>query len=132
MESKHVYLAAKYARKEELKKYQKDLEAKERVCTSRWLTETHPPDVKMADLSDLFNRETAIQDLQDINSSDAMVFFAEDQHKQPPRGGRHVEFGYALACGLEIYVIGEKENIFHHLPYVKHYESWAEFAEKEL
>jgi nucleoside 2-deoxyribosyltransferase len=34
-------------------------------------------------------------------------------------GGRHVEFGYALAKGKRVVVIGERENVFHHHPSVK-------------
>ena len=43
------------------------------------------------------------------------------------RGGRHAEFGIALALGKRVIVIGPRENVFHALPAVERYESWAAF-----
>lgn len=39
------------------------------------------------------------------------------------RGGRHVEFGLAVALGKRLIVIGHRENLFHHLPAVEFFES---------
>jgi len=35
------------------------------------------------------------------------------------RGGRHVEFGLALAQGKHLILVGQPENVFHHLPQVR-------------
>jgi hypothetical protein len=32
------------------------------------------------------------------------------------KGGRHVEFGLAVAAGKRLVVIGPRENVFHCLP----------------
>lgn len=42
------------------------------------------------------------------------------------RGGRHCEFGYALATRKEILVVGPRENVFYCLEEVRHRESWEE------
>ena len=43
------------------------------------------------------------------------IFFSEPSDKAVRRGGRHVEFGFAMAGNKPIFVIGPKENIFHYL-----------------
>ena len=35
------------------------------------------------------------------------------------RGGWHVEFGLALAQGKHLILVGQPENVFHHLPQVR-------------
>ena len=39
------------------------------------------------------------------------------------RGGRHVEFGLALAAGKRLCIVGPRENIFHFLPRVEVFRS---------
>lgn len=43
------------------------------------------------------------------------------------RGGRHVEFGMALALAKRCIVIGPRENVFHLLPQVEQYDSWEQY-----
>lgn len=120
-----VYLAAPYAWKDKLQAYRKELTDASIVCTSRWLDEPHKPTTQIGDLPDGEFTKYAAQDFQDVVSADVLVFFT-DPTKTIVRGGRHVEFGIALASGLPVFVIGEKENIFHYLPYVTHYENWKQ------
>lgn len=40
------------------------------------------------------------------------------------RGGRHVEFGMAIALGKRAIVVGSQENVFHLLPGVEVYATW--------
>lgn len=127
-----VYLAARYSRKNELRGYASELAEFGVEITSSWLKEEYDPNVSIKELTDRENYQVALQDLEDIVEADTMVFFAEDQNNQPPRGGRHCEFGFALALKLRIVVIGEKENVFHYLPEIVHYPSWREFVDKEL
>jgi len=58
-------------------------------------------------------------DLEDVARSNGLLFFAEDSSAGYLTGGRHVELGYALGRGLWIWVIGDRENVFHHLPRVR-------------
>lgn len=124
----NVYLASRYSRKEEMREHAFELRSFGSRVTSSWLDETYESGINITDLTNDVNRDIAEVDLSDITSSDVLIFFAEDQNNQPPRGGRHVEFGYALANGLTIYVIGEKENIFHYLPNVKEFPTWESFV----
>jgi hypothetical protein len=65
-------------------------------------------------------------DLADVSQSDALICFTEWPSST---GGRHVEFGYALALGIRIVMIGPREHIFHTLPQVEHFPDWVSFAE---
>jgi hypothetical protein len=40
------------------------------------------------------------------------------------RGGRHVEFGYALGARKAIMVVGPLENVFYCLPHVFQHDEW--------
>jgi hypothetical protein len=110
----NVYIAGMYSQKEELAVVAEELLALGIGCTSRWLTEPHPPNTGLGELTEEQIRQYAIQDILDIEASDAVVFFAQDPETLTKRGGRHVEFGYALGK-KPIYVVGPAENVFHGL-----------------
>jgi nucleoside 2-deoxyribosyltransferase len=127
-----IYLAARYSRRDEMRSVAQRLAGAGFAVTSRWLYEDKPLQTKLGDDSPQFYTETARIDLDDINRADTVVFFAEDPHVGTPRGGRHVEFGYALGAGKRMVVIGGAENIFHYLPNVKHFISEQDFIESEV
>jgi nucleoside 2-deoxyribosyltransferase len=122
-----VYLAAQYARRDELRQYREQLNAQGIYVTSRWLNERESLTTNMGDHSVDFYIETANIDIEDIDAADALVFFAEDPLVGIKRGGRHVEFGYALAKGKPIYVINYKENVFHYLQGIQHFDTFEDF-----
>lgn len=101
----------------------KRLEARNLTVTSRWLNEDKPLTGHMGDETEEFYIETSRIDLEDIDAADMVLFFSEDPKLGTPRGGRHVEFGYALAKDKFIRVIGPKENVFHYHPRVRHFET---------
>ena len=119
-----VYLASKYSQKEELRGYAQELESEGITVTSRWITE-EPASLTNLDEKILWAR----YDLADVARADVLVFFAEDPENQPRRGGRHVEFGYALALNKKVLVVGGIENIFHNLPEIQHFASFKEVKE---
>lgn len=121
-----VYLAAQYHRKEEIRKYADDLRHIGHEVTSSWLEEPHAPTTQLIDLTDQQHRDYAIQDIVDIVQADSLVFFSVPDTELTVRGGRHVEFGYALARGIPIIVVGPKENIFHYLKGIQHVQNWTE------
>jgi hypothetical protein len=121
-----LYLAAQYHQKEEIKKYAEDLRKAGIHVTSSWLDEPHTPTTQMAELSDAFHSKYALQDVMDIEAADRLVFFSIPDTQLFRRGGRHVEFGIAVALRMPILVVGPKENIFHYLDNVKHVATWDE------
>lgn len=125
-----LYIAARYSRKQEMEQVRDRLERNSIEVTSGWLDEPHAPDTPLDGISSDQSREYAQKDLDDIDRSDTFLFFSEDV--LTPRGGRHVEFGYALAKGKDIYVIGDEENIFHFLPQVKLFPSVGFFLREVI
>ena len=121
------YLAARYARRNELREYREILQQHGAIVTSNWLNETSPLDGNLNNEKEEFYVHTANVDLQDIDAADALVFFSEDPLVGVPRGGRHFEMGYAHAKGKSVYVIGVKENVFHYRARVYHYDTFEKF-----
>lgn len=123
----HVYLAAAYSRYPEMQEIAKRLRSYDIFVTSRWITgehenkETNP--IKKFDES----RRFAMDDIIDINKSDVILWFSSNDGQSKGRGGRHVEFGYAIACGIPIFVIGHRENVFHYLDGVNHFDTIEDF-----
>jgi nucleoside 2-deoxyribosyltransferase len=126
-----VYLAARYSRKKEIKSLVPLLAENNIKTTSKWLDETGSDTAHLDEFTPSFCQATAYIDLADIEEADAFVFFAEDPKVGTPRGGRHVEFGYALARGKRMIVIGGQENIFHYLPEIVHYQTVQDFLDAE-
>lgn len=84
-----TYFAARWERRDEIRELVRGL-----PTTSRWLSQ----------------EVGASGDLDDIRAADCLCLFTEKGSF--PRGGRMVEFGYALALGKRMIVIGPDENIF--------------------
>lgn len=112
--------------------YAKELRKCGVEVTSRWLEEPHSPTSQIGDVSDELMREYAITDLEDIQAADILVFFSVDPKTPTVRGGRHVEFGYALGLKKPILVVGPQENIFHFLPQVQFVNNWDSALEHLL
>ena len=121
-----VYLAARYSLKNQMVEYAHELRSLDIEVTSRWLEEPHSPTSQIGDVSEDLMRQYAQIDVEDIHAADTLVFFSVDPTTPTVRGGRHVEFGYALALGKSILVVGPKENIFHFLPSVRFVTSWRQ------
>lgn len=122
-----VYLAARYSRHEELQAYRKDLESIGHEVTSRWINGGHQ--ISKEELGEAANAKRvqfAQEDWSDLMAADCCISFTEIPRTTTTRGGRHVEFGAALATGQRCIVVGPLENIFHCLPGVEHFATWPE------
>lgn len=123
-----IYLAARYSRRKELCVYRHDLLLMGHEVTSRWL-EPNPEGEAAENRGTLTTEERADyadKDLTDLLQSDIVVSFTEPPRSGQSRGGRHVEFGFAMACGKRCVVIGHRENVFHCLVNVVFFETWEE------
>lgn len=142
----YVYLASRYERREELCGYRASLEALGHVVTSRWLNGTHQltnegkrlGDAGVALIEapsdatrDALRAEFAQQDLADIRRADIVMSFTDPKEagKLYARGGRHVEFGYALALPRRQMLVGPRENLFHWCPCVEVYATFEDAVE---
>jgi nucleoside 2-deoxyribosyltransferase len=117
-----VYLASNYSSHPEMREVRAYLEARGHTVTSRWINGEH----ELLEGQDVAVSERfAMDDWEDLLAADAMIWFSQ-QTENRGRGGRHVEFGMALAWGKPIHVVGRKENVFHWLPQVVHHVSTIE------
>jgi nucleoside 2-deoxyribosyltransferase len=127
------YLAAAFSRRAEIRAYRDELQTKipNSTVTSRWINN----DGKWAQdfTTNTLNNAPhtcapiAQGDLDDIADANTLILFTGTG-----RGGRHVEFGYALALDKRLIAIGTREIIFHTLPIVEVYPSWEDFLSHEL
>ena len=115
----NIYIAARYSKKHDAQAFAMMVRTAvpDIRVVSRWHTQDEGEEGEADVLRDpVKGRVYAQRDIDDIEACDVLVLFAEDPLQGYPRGGRHVEFGYALALGKVIVVIGQRENIFHTLP----------------
>src|SRR5689334_6788265 len=114
-----IYLAARYSRREELCGYRTQLEALGHTVTSRWLNGSHQisdagkpigdhGEALVEDGSDdraaALRQHFAQEDFDDVRSADTLIAFTEVPRSGHSRGGRHVEFGAALALDKKIII----------------------------
>lgn len=115
-----VYVAAAYPRRDDpdIRSFLAGLDAAEGIeIVSTWFGETGDPLVKTADLASSERVEMARRCLRELDVSTDAVFFGQ-RHWDPRvllRGGRHAEFGYALAGRVRLWLVGEDEHVFHSL-----------------
>ena len=117
-----IYLAARYDRRFEMLGVAAGLIRVGHDVTSRWIEGGRGGDS---------DRVAALEDIGDLAHADGLVTFTEQPERSvswAARGGRHVEFGIALACGKRLCVVGPRENVFHHLPSVEVYATVAELV----
>lgn len=119
-----VYLAARYSRREEMCRYRNQLESGGHIeVTSRWINGEH-----QAENDELVHGGSATrfasEDIKDLDDAVVVVNFTEEPRGTSSRGGRHVEFGYALAMRKHVIVVGPRENVFHCIGTVRVFGNW--------
>lgn len=121
----NIYLAARYSRHPEMRSVRDDLEGLGHVVTSRWIEGNHRVSESAPD-KDSEARRFGEEDVQDLRAADVVISFTEIPRSHNGAGGRHVEFGMAYALGLNIIVVGHRENVFHYLQEVAFYPTWED------
>lgn len=123
-----IYIAARYGRKAEAKQLAEKLIAVGHEITSTWLDQKE--DEMLYNEGPKSAGVFARKDLNEIDDGDVLIYLAEVEGNLWGRGGRHVEFGYALGTGKLVIVLGPMENIFHYLPEVVHFNTEEELLER--
>lgn len=134
-----IYLAARYSRREELCNYRTQLQALGHTVQARWLDGGHQLADNGTPIGDsgerlveegkdlhaaILRQKFANDDWEDVNAAELVISFTEAPRSSANRGGRHVEFGIALANKARVIVVGYRENIFHWLPQVDFCLAW--------
>lgn len=138
---KQIYLASRYSRREELCEYREQLRLDGHLVQARWLDGEHQLSDIGTPIGDSgealvesgdckraaeLRAKFADDDWQDVSTAEIVVSFTEPPRSSANRGGRHVEFGIALARAARCIVVGYRENIFHWLPQVEFCETWEQ------
>lgn len=120
-----IYLAARFARRDEMRTIAAELRDDGFDITARWLDSAEP--ISPGELrSPIAAAHLAMHDIDDVRAADICVAFTEEpHHPSPGRGGRHTEFGVALASGAHMVLVGPREHIFHCLPQVSQFDDWT-------
>jgi nucleoside 2-deoxyribosyltransferase len=110
-----AYLASRFSRNDELLGYRTQLEDRGIEVTSRWLNGSHEwvQNGQEQTVPEYEAARFAEEDLDDIDEADVFVCFTEEPRSAASRGGRHVEFGWALATRKQIVIVGPRENVFY-------------------
>lgn len=109
-----IYLSARYARRTQMLAWSNQLVRQGHQITSSWLNDTASGRALLAQRA-----------IADIANSEVLVLVAEPDRESAGHGGRHVEFGLALAHGLSLIVVGSAENVFHELGHVRVVPDWG-------
>lgn len=123
----NIYLAARFSQHSEMQGVRDVLEVLGHKITSRWI-DLHGGDQLESATSDQLNVDPeacsvfGIHDIEDMDAAETMISFTTTGGG---KGGRHVEFGYGLATGKRMVLVGPREHIFHTLPQVEHYPDWS-------
>ena len=122
-----IYLAGRYSRREELCEVRDYLTARDHQVVARWLDGNHQLVERgiSTEAGDAERARFAREDWEDMAAADWVISFTESPRAAPSRGGRHVEFGGALALRKRCIIVGPRENVFHHLPQVEWFPDWA-------
>ena len=116
------YLASRYDDRRQLCEIRERLLAQGHDVTARWLNGSHELHEGVEHAKDA--RRFAEEDLRDIERADAVVLFNNPASLESVRGGRHIEFGYALAQAKTLIIVGPRLSVFHYLPFVYQFDGW--------
>ncbi len=106
-----IYVAARWSRRVEAQRLAEILNGEGHTVTSSWHIVGH---------SDSWpKRDKALMDVSELDAADGLVLLAEPEGASNVGGNRYFECGYACARRMYLYVVGERELVFFHLPQVE-------------
>jgi hypothetical protein len=114
-----IYTASFFDTRERIRPFADQLWKRGHNVVSSWLNETSRPEAMS---TKEFWRKLAIKDLAEIRAADLLIL---DTIDVTPRGGREVEFGFAMAFFQDklIFRVGPVRNVFHELV-DREYDTW--------
>ena len=116
-----VYLAAKFERRHEIRPIRDALWKMGHEVVSTWFDEV----ARMEDMPiDTFYKKLALKDIAQIESADLFIL---DTEVPSERGGKEVEYGYAIGQfqRIMVWIVGPARNVFHQLA-DRRFNTWTE------
>lgn len=115
------YIASRWENRDKARNLGAKINQAGHSVTSRWLIPG------FHEVGKSLNADCQRDDLDDIDRADALIHLTATREDGYTSGGNHVEFGYALAKGKALFVVGPKESVFHDNANVYHFASVSEF-----
>ncbi len=129
-----IYLASRWGRKNEMAQLANYLKIWGQSVTSRWIDEPKMDQKEDGNYTEDWHPDSDVaidvarRDLRSIAGSSHLVLFT-DRSRSGVTGGRHCEFGFALAHPFVLtIVVGPRTNPFHYLANY-HFEDTHEFMD---
>lgn len=121
-----IYIAAFFDSRPRIREEVQKLDAMGHSVVASWVYR-EPAEATYGGSTEGYLTCCALRDLREIRTADLLILDTLDSIH---RGGREVELGYALGCGVPFIVVGPQRNVFHRLAQAQ-FESWDE-AQKWL
>ena len=119
-----VYIIGAYQRRLEFRTYADQLEALGYPIASQWLYGPEEDESTMSD-ADLAHIAEMLE--SDMIGAHFAIAFTEPEGSPYTRGGRHVEFGFMVACDFgcqRVIVVGRRENLLYHMSIVEQFDTF--------
>ena len=129
-----VYLAGPWDRRAEYIEIADEIEATGMyVVVSRWLSTEVSKEWSGADpYFRGYSRWQGTMDIADVSMAGLCVFDMRGLDDKKPRHGTHVELGAALAFSKPIWIVGERNHVFHYCPGIAHFETMDDAVDELL
>lgn len=124
---KLVYIAAPFDKKGEAALVKSQLEEAGIAVISTWVADKRVQVSPGSRLDSEIIRTEAVRDRIALDHCTILLYLAD--LRPSTSGGMDFELGYAYARGKAVYVVGEADNIFAHLPGIRHV-TLSEFLEE--
>ena len=132
------YLAAKFETREILYPIRKLIEDKGDEVVADWLDQEEETSAALYRAIDGVGSaddewracKQAEEDLANIERADVVVVFSNKENPSP-RGGMHIETGFALGLGKDVWLVGDRTSHFHYMQWpqiMKCFESVEELT----
>ena len=123
-----IYLASRFSNRFELRKIRDFLTMAGHEITSRWIDVDTRPSDNSEELKKFWMKWAKIA-LFDLIYSELLILYTMGCDKNPSRGGKRFEEGFAFACNYPIIVVGPKLIVFDYLDTPKYCDKWDECFE---
>lgn len=106
-----IYLAAQFKEQALMREWRNKLTATGHTITSSWLDVNESTETTQAAIE-------AVKDLREIKEAHCIISHTLKRGDLFTGGGRHIEYGYALALDKLMINVGGIESVFHEIPTV--------------
>jgi hypothetical protein len=120
--SVRFYIASRFERYQDARKVRRLIRNEGHEVQAQWLDRAGDKRLWQAEAV------AAQQDVDDLMGADMVLLLTSVPRQGYTTGGSHTEFGMAMAAGIPVAVLGRRENVFHHLPQVRQFESPGELV----